>query len=218
MRQETENKQVGSSIRRLWSEQELEILRTMFPDNYTEVICNAINRGYRSVASKAYLMGLKKSEEFMKMELKRQADRLTIAGSKNRFKKGRISENKGKPMSKGLYEKIKHFMFKKGNKPHNTKYDGHERINTDGYTKIRIKEGKYVIKHRHIWEQVNGKIPKGYILIFKDKNPQNIVLENLELINRQENMERNTIHRFTPELKNTIRLVTKLKQAIHAKE
>lgn len=163
-------------------------------------------------------MGLKKSEAFMKMELERQAERIRMVGVQSRYHKGREPENKGKPMPKEVYEKVKRTMFKKGNKPHNTKYDGHERISKDGYAEIRVRLGKYVLKHRHIWEQANGKVPTGYIVVFKDRNPNNIVLDNLELISREENMLRNTIHRFPAELKSTIRLVNKLKRTINEKQ
>lgn len=94
----------------------------------------------------------------------------------------------------------------------------HERISKDGYVEIRIRKGKYVLKHRHVWEQANGKVPKGYIVVFKDRNQNNIVVENLELISREENMQRNTIHRFPYELKSTIRLVNKLKRTINEKQ
>ena len=109
-------------------------------------------------------------------------------------------------------------MFKKGNEPFNTKYNGHERVSIDGYTEIRIKKGTYVLKHRYIWEQSHGQIPEGYILVFIDKNPQNITVENLELITRKENMLRNSIQRYPVELKSTIRLVKKLNRHINAKK
>jgi len=204
--------------RRFWSDDERKILSEMFADNYTETICKILNRSYRSVCSQATLMGLKKSEAFMKRELERQADRLRIVGVKSRYQKGRKPENKGKPMPKEVYEKVKRTMFKKGHEPHNTNYDGHERLSKDGYIEIRIRKGRYVLKHRHVWEQANGKVPKGYIVVFKNRDPKNIVLENLELISREENMQRNTIHRFPTELKSTIRLVKKLKRTINEKQ
>jgi len=50
--------------------------------------------------------------------------------------------------------------------------------------------------------------------VFRDRNPQHIELDNLELVTRAENMRRNTIHRYPPELKSTIRQLSKLKRAI----
>ena len=205
-------------IRRLWTEKECEVMISMFADNYTIDICKILNRTYGSICSQAKIMNLKKSDEFRSMELQKQADRLKIAGAKFRYAKGREPENKGKPMSKELYDKCKPTMFKKGNEPHNTCFDGYERISRDGYIEVRIRKGKYVAKHRHLWEQLNGKLPKGYILIFKDRNQQNTSLDNLELISREENMRRNTIHRFPNELKKTIRLINKLKKTINEKQ
>jgi len=207
-----------TSTRRIWTEEERKTLSNMFPDNYTIDVCKALNRNYASVSSQANLMGLKKSDAFMKMELDKQGDRLRIVGEKGRYQKGRSPENKGKPMPIEVYEKVKHTMFKKGQATHNEKYDGHERISKDGYTEIRVKKGKYVLKHRLVWEQSKGTIPKGLILVFKDKNPKNITIENLELMTRVENMQRNTIHRYPTELKSTIKLVHKLKRKINAKE
>lgn len=199
-----------------WSDDERQIMREMFADNYTETICQLLNRSYRSVCSQASLMGVKKSEAFRKMELGKQADRLKIAGAKYRFVKGQVPENKGKPMPKDVYDKCKNTMFKKGNQPHNTNYDGHERISKDGYVEVRIRKGKYALKQRVVWETLVGKIPKNHIVVFKDRNPQNLALENLELINRAENMQRNTIHRYPAELKEVIRLTNKLKRKTDA--
>ena len=42
--------------------------------------------------------------------------------------------------------------------------------------------GAWVRKHRFLWEQVHGIIPKGYIVIFLDKNNFNFELGNLELV------------------------------------
>lgn len=204
--------------RRFWSQHEREVMVKMFADNYTVTVSQILNRSYGCVCNKANLMGLKKSDSFMKMELERQGQRLRVVGIKSRFSKGHEPENKGKPMHSHVYAKCKATMIKKGHEPHNTKYDGHKRISKDGYIEIRVTKGKYVFEHRHIWEQVNGKVPKGFILVFKDRNPKNITLENIELISWEENMKRNTINRFPSELKSTIRLVNKLKRTIHEKQ
>ena len=72
----------------------------------------------------------------------------------NLFKKGHVPANKGIKLEKDgeLYNKMRHTFFQKGNKPHNTKFDGHERLNVEGYVEVRIAERKYVFKHRLLWE------------------------------------------------------------------
>ena len=204
--------------RKVWTDQEIETLKELFPNLYTKDVAEKMNRSYFSVCTQANIMGIKKSESFRTMELGRQAERLKINGAKHRFKKGLIHFNKGKTVSLETYDKLKGSFFKKGSKPHNTKYDGHERISVDGYIEVRIKERKYVLKHRLIYEQHYGPIPKGMIVTFRDRNPQNVAIENLELISRQEGMKRNSIQNYPKEVKSTIRLLSKLKKIINEKQ
>jgi hypothetical protein len=49
-------------------------------------------------------------------------------------------------------------------------------------------EKRWQEKHRWIWEQANGKIPKGMLIIFLDNNPFNCTLKNLAIISRAENI------------------------------
>ena len=107
-------------------------------------------------------------------------------GNDTKFKKGQISWNKGRKMNTEQYEKCKKTMFQKGNLS-NARPIGDERIDLDGYTYIKIKQpNKWVLKHRWIYEKENGKIPKGYNLIFADGNKQNFDLDNLILVSNAE--------------------------------
>ena len=109
-------------------------------------------------------------------------------GRTGQFVKGQVSHNKGQKMSPEMYEKCKSTMFKKGNTPHNHRPVGSERISKDGYVEIKVAEPKkWMLKHRYIWEQANGKIPKNHIVIFRDNDRTNITLENLMLIPRSVN-------------------------------
>lgn len=111
------------------------------------------------------------------------------SGVDARFQKGHISANKGQKMSAEQYELCKATMFKKGLIPTNTRPVGSERTDSkDGYLYIKIAEpNKWMPKHRYIWEQANGPIPKGYVVTFLDGNKENIVLENLACITLAEN-------------------------------
>ena len=55
----------------------------------------------------------------------------------------------------------------------------------NGYRVIKVKD-KYVLEHRYIWEQKNGKIPEGFILHHRDENKHNNDINNLELTTRPE--------------------------------
>lgn len=209
--------------RRFWSDDERKTLSEMFADNYTETICNILNRSYSSVSNQAFLMGLKKSVDFQNMELQRQTDRLKTSGKAYRYSKGNTPANKGKQMPNDVYEKVKHTMFKKGQMSHNSYNDWDEVLRTDKtgkqYWMIKLPtERKLKPKHIWLWETKNGKVKKGFNVVFKDGNQLNCIIENLECISNAELMQRNTIHRFPAELKSTIRLVNKLKRTINAKE
>lgn len=206
-------------MRRKWTQSELDYVRLNYSNNYTKDIAAAINRSERAVYQAAINLNIRKSPEFIKISLEREAEKLKLLGANTRFKPGNISHNKGQKMSKEVYEVVKVSMFKKGNEPHNMKYDGHERICAiDGYVYVRIAKGKYVLKHRYIWEQHNGPIPKGNIIIFKDKNKYNLNIDNLQLITLRENMERNRITKYPKELQDLIKLNNKLKTTLHEKQ
>lgn len=211
------------SKRKIWTKKEEKILKEIFPDNYTSFVCDRLDRSYPSVTGHAFFLGLRKSDEFMKMELQRQAEKLKISGSKSRFAKGHISANKGKKMSKRCYDKLKSSFYKTGHVPHNSKEIGTEvfRNTTCGvkYWMIKIPEKrKFVFKHIYIWEKENGKVKKGFKIIFKDGNTWNCVIENLECITNAELMRRNNINNYPKTLRDVIRLSAKLKRTIYAKE
>lgn len=136
----------------------------------------------------------------------------------SQFKKGHKPKNFGQKMSKEVYKKCRKTMFKKGNKPYNTKYDGCIQIRRDKtkrlYKYIRLSEGKWQMLNVYNWEKVNGKVPEGYIVVFKNNDTMNCDISNLELITREENMKRNTIHNYPIEIVKTIRTISKLNKLI----
>lgn len=101
------------------------------------------------------------------------------------FNKGHAPANKG---TKGLYNVGGNkTSFKKGQKAHNYKPVGSERIDRDGYLLVKIRDDgpwhkRWRAKHKVIWENVNGPVPPGHKLIFADQNKKNISLNNLILI------------------------------------
>jgi hypothetical protein len=205
-------------MRKYWTDSEIQELKKIYPDNYTADVAKHFNISINKVYSIANRHGLKKSDNFLKMELSRQAERLKIIGQKSWFKVGNISHNKGKKMPADVYNRCSKTMFKKGATPHNTKHDGYERITVDGYVEIRIKKGVFKLKHRIIYEQHYGSIPKGMYVVFKDRNKLNFNIDNLELITKKEHMARNTIQRFPKELKEVIFINSKLKRKINEKQ
>ncbi len=138
-------------------------------------------------------------------------------GLTGRFKKGQIPHNKGQ---KGVCAKgCEKTWFKKGNLPAGTKPIGYERITRDGYVEVKIamrpsrkdRNDNFILKHRLVWEQAYGPIPKGYIVTFKDGNKRNVDINNLALISLAENvtMVRRNLRSYEPELTETGILVAR---------
>lgn len=114
------------------------------------------------------------------------------SGLTGRFKKGHEPFNKGK---KGLTFGGKETQFKKGHTPLNYRPVGSERVNVDGYVEIKTADpNKWRLKHRVVWEQANGPLPKGHAVIFGDGNRLNFELDNLILVSRKQLVRLNQNH------------------------
>ena len=114
-------------------------------------------------------------------------------GRTGRFKKGHKPANKGKPMSKEQYDKLKGTFFKTGVPPHNADPVGTEKMLSDGYTWVKVsnkpkvkKSENWVQKHRLIYEEAHGKIPDGHFVTFLDGDRTNFDLNNLALVSKAE--------------------------------
>jgi len=105
-------------------------------------------------------------------------------GRTGHFSKGQKPHNKGVPCPEGKggrHPNARRTQFKRGQLPHNTNYLGHERVSKDGYVEISIDEvnphtgfeRRYVLKHLHEWEKVNGPVPEGLCLKCLDGNRLN---------------------------------------------
>ncbi len=181
-----------------WNAAELALLKEHFPHKKTQDVANIIGRSYYSVAGKAHVMKLEKSAEFMaKMQIE-YANTLRRVGVNTRIKPGTPPPNKGKKWAEYLtprqMENCRKNTFKKGDLPHNTKYNGYEWRTKDGYTMLRIAQSVAVLKHVHIWEQHHGKkVPPKHLITFKDGNKENFAIENLECISMADNVRRNTV-------------------------
>jgi hypothetical protein len=148
------------------------------------------------------------------LELKRsqikgfKANRGLNSGLTGRFEKGSIPVNKG---TKGLYNVGGNCTsFKPGQKAPNYKPVGSERLDRDGYILIKVSDvgtcpERWKLKHKVLWEEANGPVPKGHCLIFLDSNKHNTSLDNLQLITRTQlaRMNQNDLISNDPELTKT---------------
>ena len=168
-----------------FSVEEDQFLRDNFLEmNYHE-LSRKMGRSKYGIVNRLKRLGIKVPKEIMD---KRKRE--------SQFNKGHVPANKVK---KGFCAAgCEKTWFKKGHKPVNTKFDGaitirHDHHNRSGrpYKWIRIAESKWLPLHQYLWIQNYGSIPEKHVVIFKDGNSMNCVIENLELITMAENARRN---------------------------
>ena len=193
----------------VWSEERTKRLIELYPEHTNKEIAEILGVSESSISIQAFDLRLFKSEDFHRR--KREG---------TQFRKGNTPPNKGKKwseyMSKEMQEKSRKTTFKKGNIPPNHRQVGSERITRDGYIEVKTQEPNvFKLKHRLIWEEHNGPIPKGYNIQFRDKNPLNCSIENLYMISRSMQMSENTIMRYPESLRTAIKRVSKIKKLIN---
>lgn len=136
-------------------------------------------------------------------------------GRTGRFQKGHEPYNKGK---KGTFtDGREKTWFPKGHIPANYKPVGSERVNADGYIEVKVADpNKWKLKHRIVWESVNGKIPKGFIIIFRDNDKTNTNIDNLLLIKRSTHavLNHNGLCAYSGEFKETAICMAELRSAV----
>jgi hypothetical protein len=215
----------GWTTRERWSPEEDTLLRELYPDTRTEELSRRMRRSLSSTYQRAYTLGLEKSEAYLASAAACRLRRGDNVGAAFRFKKGHAPANKGKPAP--FHPNSAATRFRKGQTPHNTKYAGHERVDAkDGYIYVSVEqrnphtgfERHYVLKHKWLWEQANGPLPKGMALKCIDGNRTNTDVSNWTLIPRALLPRLNGRHRLAydtapAELKPTILAVAKLEHA-----
>ena len=210
--------------RRNFTEADLTYIREAYPDTSTEIVAKNLGRTVLAIYGIATKLGLHKSEEYQAEKRRMEAERLKTAGVAFRYPKGNVPANKGLRRPGWSVGRMKETQFKKGQPSGNWKPIGSERIcSKDGYILIKVTEGQplnYRHKHVVVWEEANGPVPKGHVVVFKDGDKLNCDLANLELITRAELMQRNTFHNFPEDVKAQIHVLAGFKRKLnsHAKK
>lgn len=214
--------QANGKTRRNWTEAEREMIRTEFSDMTSDTLAAKLNRTVASVNQQAALMGVKKSAAHLSSDLGGRFSKCQVLGYEHRFKKGQLPINKGKKqtdyMTPEAIERTQKTRFQKGS-------DNGKQLPIGTITILNGKNGKVKIiilgngirahLNRYTWSQANGEIPKGMIIVHKDKDPMNCDLENLEMISKAENMRRNSVLNLPPEIKEATYDIGKLTRKIN---
>lgn len=184
-----------------WTAAELDTLRLRYPDTKTSVLSEDMGLPINAIHHCAAKHGIRKDKTHIA-----DVSRENTNGQATRFKPGHSTWNKGKPFISG--GRSAETQFKKGQSVHNHRPVGSTRINVDGYIEIKIAEPRtWGQLHRENWKAANGDYPaKNMAIVFKDRNPRNCDISNLELITRGDLMLRNSCHAHGPEVAQLIQL------------
>lgn len=195
----------GKSRATVWTKERDNKLAEIYSDMTNEKIAEVMSMNIRAIQARAFILGLKKSEEHIE-----------------RHRKG-LFEHRHEPWNKGMKGLLipgsEKGFFKKGNLPHNTKYDGAISLRIESKTKNRyyykrISLREWVPVHLLVWEEVNGKLPKGLVIRHINGDSLDNRIENLEAISHSEHMIKNSIHNYPEEIKQTIKILSKLNKTI----
>ena len=211
---------LGIKTGRWWTPEQIAEFTRLYPDTDSAELAAHFGRSIEGVYGLAFSMGLKKSAEYRHRVQARTNRNLLELGKGHRIQPGNVPWNKGKKGWCG--EGCERTQFKKGQVPHTWRPLGTERISKDGYLERKVTDLQGVKNYRAVhllnWEAVNGPLPAGHAVVFKDGNKHNVALDNLELITRAELMRRNTRHRLPPELNAVIQLRGVLNRIINNKQ
>lgn len=209
--------------RRSWRPEEIEVLRAMWPRSTANEVHVVIpGRSTGSIYEMARRMGLQKDPDYMAARREQEAQNLRQHGKRYRFNKGQVSHNKGVKGITGSHPNTRANWFTKGHDNGKAMPIGTERVTTDGYLARKVSDVPYggfgknwEFVHRIVWEEHNGPIPAGHIVIFRNKDRMDVRIENLELINRKEHGARNSLANLPEALQATIRTSGALTRVIN---
>ena len=198
------------------------LLKGRATEMYPAEVAAYIRENYKGTGHAAMAAQLKETfgREYTPAQIKAYYSRHKLnSGLSGRFEKGSIPPNKGR---KGyIAPGCEKGWFKKGSQPWDTVPVGTIVTKADGYLWKKIDDkpdgGRFNWKQLHllIWEEANGPVPEGYVVIFKDGNRQNCSLDNLALVTMAENavMNRHGLRFHHAEHTETGILIAKVKIA-----
>lgn len=209
--------------RRPWTDADRDLVRRHYADMPTAELAARMGRSVKTVYSVAYKLGLRKSGTYFAAGLGgRTGDG---RGAATRFQPGHVTWNKGTRYIAG--GRSAETRFRAGQIPHTWQPVGTYRVRKDrsgGYleqkmTDTRCTRRDWIAVHRMVWEATHGPIPPNHVVAFRPGRKsivlEEITLDALELVTRQELMRRNSVHRYPEDVKAAIRQLGVLHRRIN---
>lgn len=215
--------------RQFWTDAELDLLRSMYPDCHGEDCAAWLGKTLSGVYQAAKKLGARKSAEYLASDTacRVSASRRTPGMVANQFKPGVPSWSKGTKGRVGVQEACRATQFKKGVKPHTWLPLGSLRVSKDGYLQRKCTDTGYPPKdwrsvHALVWEGEHGSIPPGSVVVFKagakTTDLPAITADKLECLTRAQLMKRNSVHTvYPPEVARLVLLRGALNRQINSR-
>ena len=205
--------------RALWTADEVAYLQQHYADSTSQAIADHLGRSLRKTYAKAYGLKLNKSAAFLASEASGRMQQPLHGGKAHWFKKGSVPQNKGKKAKYNANSAAT--QFGPGHLPANYREVGALRINGEGYIDIKMAEGKhqwFLLSHYN-WFLHNGWWPHdGHCIWYKNGDKHDCAVENLEILTRQEHLQRTTLHRLPKSVVDVILLRGQLTKAINRRQ
>lgn len=205
--------------RTYWTDDQVAILRELYPDHRTAAVAEVIGRPEKSTYAKANQLGLKKSAAFLaseksgRMQRGRQDPRMTAT----QFKPGLVPWNKGTHYVAG--GRSAQTRFRPGQKPATWLPVGSMRIlKTHQGPQLEMKMNddpgpnhvRWWPYQRVVWLRAGREIPPGHFVVFKPGmktlDPDQVTLDRIECIDRKQLARRNHPGNKSPELAKLVQL------------
>lgn len=205
--------------KKAWKQENDQYLKENFSMLSHKQIAEKLGVSVGTVRNKCYQVNLKRKEktdwneeetDYLKQRYRLHGDvelarQLTVNFRRN-FTKKMVDAKMSRMNLKRSVEEVKRIINKHLAKIQNLRNKPKIEVGTiltyfeknrNRYTLwIKLTKGKKpVAYHRHLWELVNGEIPKGSSITFKDGNSMNCHLENLELKTQEEIIAANRNHK-----------------------
>lgn len=224
------------STRRYWTVEDLTYLREHYPHVATLAVAARLGRSVNMVYNKAHVLGLLKTEEYLRDPANRcrlfKHIGAPVTSLPYRFRPGHVPANKGSRRPGYAPGRMRDTQFQKGVRSgiaaRNWVPLGTILPDAEGYLRIKVRDAVHgqeatgfgntkvwPLYNRWLWEQQHGPIPPQHVVIFKDGNRAHCVIENLELLSMADNARRNSMWRNYPrELAEAIQMNGALKRKL----
>lgn len=210
--------------KRLWNAEDDAALRNRYPHEPTRTLARDLRRSDASISGRAKLLGLRKCAVYLASPAACRLRRGDHVGARFRFLKGHIPANKGLRRPGWNAGRMRDTQFKPGMRSGQAAAHympvGSTRL-IDGYVYRKITDTpnvpytvNWMPEHHLVWVAAHGALPPGHVLMFRNGDPMDIRLDNLDCVSRRTLMARNSVHNLPPALAQTIQLLGALHRRI----